>query len=336
MNFDTVKKGYGYVSSAVAKCRPYQTNKSIMKTCEKIGDDLATVMKSNDGTITTQNLEAVVKKYLRNPKKTLVAGDANSMEKFAQEIGIVPAETINQLKSYAGGAVVSNPKTNVSLYYVNTDLMKGADALNSAVHEAQHLLHQRQSFSGKLNLFLGKHLPKPMLEKISKKTPELQSKYLDLQWDLSYKFRINKPSSTERLTESATRQGLLEHINKCSFESKMSMQDMEADVKKIIKEVMLYNESKQKSYNMRAVRKLFQDEARSYKAGGNAATKFGNYTEGSNSSELTAEVMDLAAKKLKQVIKQQRITRLKNVFSGKPKPPQSTTFSQDGITITLT
>lgn len=275
------------------------SKKTITRTCNEIGEELAQTAKAEQQLTPEKVMETLIKKIgKKNANKIIVTSDKDSFVKLATENGVLNEENASMFFDNSLSAVIPLAKQKKTLLSLRLDYMSPAIAVNTSTHELEHILYGGHSIRAKIEKLYVKLRGKNWLEKyMAKYSDSINTANIELQRDLI----INGNMAPSAIGGRAKSTNLLEQMNLTSREE--------------LDDTICYLVNKHKSMStklnlkiLKALKVVLQDESRAYKAGGRAERFFEADCKAvaeqcDTKSEVLADLYDLTAQTIKKKIK---------------------------------
>lgn len=306
-----------FIGKMFFKATGIMSKRMRMNTCTKLGEKLTQKVITTGEKVNVDDVSVFLKDVMgKRMKGVKVSTDPKDVCEFAVKELDIPEAAAKSLVDGVLSSVWSSLKTGKSLLDLRIQNMNPSEAINTAVHETQHLLNRTTSLSAKWNSLITKLFPKKV-EKITKEYGTvLNLKSQSLQGDLLYSLGINQ--SNVGYVDDTAMNTLLK-----SFECK-NIAELREILRNMIREdVIIPGCDKKNSKILKAITLLFKDEANSYKAGGKAEKYFdmatGQRMQGETKSETFAKLYEETLPVLKSETRKQRLNNIKKFFGLKPK-----------------
>ncbi len=306
-----------FIGKLLFKTTGLMTKRMRMNTCTKLGETLAQKVITTGEKINADDVSVFLKDIMGKRMKGIrVSTNPDVACEFAvKEVGL-PKTTAKAVVSNSLSSVWSSPKTGNALLDLRIEAMDHSEAINTAVHETQHLLNRTSSLKMKLAKLLGKLMPK----KVEKATQEygtvLNLKNQFLQGDLICS--LNVYHANVGYVDNTAIKTLLEKF-KCK-----NTKELKKTIREIIREDVIIPKCDKKNLTiLKALAATIKDEANSYKVGGIAEKYFdmatGKVASGDTTSETIAKLYEKTVSVLKSEARKQKLNNIKKFFGLKPK-----------------
>ena len=252
-------------------------------------------------------------------KRIKVAGDKNILRDFLSKEMEIPEEYAKFLAEYATlSSVAKSPVTGNALLDLRIADMKPSQAINTCVHETQHLLKRTSAIDTRLSeLYLkirgGKYTQKLMQrysEILNKKAVSTQQMLMGEV--LNYNHGLEGFANGEALDIILSKTGCKDIKQLREYLREM-----------IRKEIVIPGCDKRNYKVLNGIRSVLKDEANSYKIGGIAEKNYCNASgiafNGDTKAETVSRLYSETAKVLRGESRRQWVNNIKRFFGLKPK-----------------
>ena len=283
---------------------------TILKKSREIGQNIAKI-EQKQGNVTAGELQSVLSTSLgkRAGQIECVVGRNETIKAMQQQLNI-SKELAEHVYNSSASMVIPNRNGGQTLLNLRLDELSGNAVGNVSAHECEHALFQEYSLNSRIGKLLRK-IPaiKKLADRLSQKYGEaINSKSIMLQREAN---NICGLASINGLTNGTN---LLEHTR---FKSKKSFREF---IQSLLYGMNILSRDKDKLNYLVAgtLKDLFKDEARAYKAGGEAEQFWYKLTGWDTKDKATvSELRSELYTEMVKVLNKEKKRALKNWFMTK-------------------
>ena len=302
------------------KATGFMTKRVRLNKCAELGEFL-TQRTMQAGKTSLEDVSFFLEQNLSpaKMKRIKVAGDKNILRDFlSKEMGI-PEEYAKLLAERSTlSSAAKSPVTGNALLDLRIADMNASQAINTCVHETQHLLKRTSAIDTKLSELYLKIRGKKYTEKFVQKYSEiLNRKAMSTQEMLMGKV-LHYNHGTEGF---ANGEALDIILSKTGCKDIRQLREYLRDM--IRKDIVIPGCDKRNYKVLKGIRSALKDEANSYKIGGIAEKNYCNASgiafNGDTKAETISRLYDETAKVLRGEARRQWVNNIKRFFGLKPK-----------------
>lgn len=252
-------------------------------------------------------------------KRIKVAGDKNILRDFLSKEMEIPEEYAKFLAEYATlSSVAKSPVTGNALLDLRIADMKPSQAINTCVHETQHLLKRTSAIDTRLSELYLKIRGGKYTQKLMQRYSEILNKKAVSTQQMLMGEVLNYNHGTEGF---ANGEALDIILSKTGCKDIKQLREYLREM--IRKEIVIPGCDKRNYKVLNGIRSVLKDEANSYKIGGIAEKNYCNASgiafNGDTKAETVSRLYSETAKVLRGESRRQWVNNIKRFFGLKPK-----------------
>ena len=303
------------------KVTGFMTKKVRLNKCAELGEFLTQRTIASGTKTSLEDVSLFLQKTLSpsKMKHIKVAGDKNILREFlAKEMGIPEDYARLLAENSTLSSAAKSPLTGNALLDLRIADMNASQAINTCVHETQHLLKRTSAIDTKLSELYLKIRGKKYTEKFMQKYSEiLNRKAMSIQEMLMGKV-LHYNHGTEGF---ANGEALDVILSKTGCKDIRQLREYLREM--IRKDIVIPGCDKRNYKVLKGIRSALKDEANSYKIGGIAEKNYYNTSgitfSGDTKAETISRLYDETAKVLRGEARRQWVNNIKRFFGLKPK-----------------
>lgn len=296
----------------VFKATGVMSNRGLMKNSRKIGATIAERMKQSGGKLETQEVEQIISDTIgkKAARKIKIFGSKDAARAYMEKQKNKAAD-IEQIFKEAGGVTIPENysrragvflnRSCIDRYVGGNPQLASAFEVNTLAHEIQHAM---TATSGKTSLpkLIGRFsFGRKRIDKLVQKarTLDLQKKYMDLQLECMKSIQKGKPVNEAEIIKNLYAKGVLQ-----------------------------VGKDKENAFILKYLKRVYEDEYRSYRVGNEAMTAFSSQKNSevlNRVNDLYRDLVNVTGKELKHA----RLNQVRRFFGFKPNTAREQAIVQE-------